>query len=67
MNPVVIAALHSALQEARSAMPDAPVVEPPQRRRSRLVTSARLATAGALHRLADRLEPRTAKAQYGCP
>jgi len=35
MNPVVIAALHSALQEARSAMPGAPVVEPPERRRSR--------------------------------
>jgi len=65
MNPVVIAALHSALAEIRSALPDAPVVEPRVRRRSRLVNSARLATAGALHRLADRLEARTASTQYG--
>jgi hypothetical protein len=65
MNPIVLASLQSAIQEIRSALPDAPVVEPRVRRRSRLVNSARLATAGALHRIANRLEAPTAHAQYG--
>jgi hypothetical protein len=50
-----------AREASRSALPDAPVVREPERRPS----AFRIRTAGALHRVADRIGPVDARAGHG--
>lgn len=60
MEPLAFILATNATRElARSALPDAPV-EPPQLPRMIPDKLLRRATAAALHRLADRVEPRVA-------
>jgi hypothetical protein len=55
--------VRQAREASRSALPDAPVI--PDRESGR--TGLRVRTAGALHRLADRIGPAEARAGHGSP
>jgi hypothetical protein len=57
----IILAANATQAHALSAMPNAPVQPPPVPRPSR-TEPLRRTTAGALHRLADLVEPRTVRA-----
>jgi hypothetical protein len=65
MNPAAFVAIQIVQREARSALPDAPVVAPFETRPNRRTNAARVATAGLLRRAADRLEAPEASANYG--
>jgi hypothetical protein len=59
MNPTMNRlAMHRVSDHARSALPNAPVVLPPEPKRR--IQHLRLATAWALRRAADHVEPRRA-------
>jgi hypothetical protein len=55
-------AIQTVQREARSALPDAPVVAPRETRPNRRTSVVRVATAGLLRRAADRLDPSFAHA-----
>jgi hypothetical protein len=65
MNPLALAALRQALEEPRSALPDAPVIPERYRAPGRRTIAVRLAMAGALRRAADRLEAGARRITYG--